>query len=396
MIGHQFTSLGPLPLSEGFSTTTTVMPAALEVAVHVFHRHSFCPPLEPIPNPFLPQACMIESDSDMDSEPHLSEALTETDNDTPPETPLRPTMEMDNGDHFVKREAKELELEDSSCSRTPVMPAPAHFSEPLHLATPNPIRPVPHAIRLFGCTKLDEEDKGYDSEREGRPGLPRLRSFQLSNASQDKTCMKRPGLPRRAASFIIGHSGERISTDTPRSGLQSSPRPRQSSPLVPLDTNQPVLDMINWSTRPLTLEEIFGHPLSPEEEALLLSDLIAHPLENLDVPAPAKDRSNEATGLGLGLPVSLEGDTWRIPTVVPRQPNTESPPPECANTPSISPIHCDDLDLSPLSLPAPLISPAMTDWSRWDAFSEVEDRILYALETGTWSDESLVGVHPTL
>ncbi|CAE6489870.1 unnamed protein product [Rhizoctonia solani] len=364
------------------------MPAPLEVVVHVFHHHSFYPPMEPIVDP---RAYMMGSDSDMDSEPHLSEALTETDNDTPPETPLRPTMELGSADNLAKHEMKQSE--DSS--RTPVMPAPAHFSEPLQLATPNPIRPVPYAIRSFGCTRMEEEDRGYDSEREGRPGFPRYRSFQSPSATQEKTCAKRPALPRRAASFMVRQSGEGMSTPTSRSGFQSSPRPRQPSPLVPLDVCQPVLDAVDWSTELPSLEEMFGHPLSPEEEAQLLSDLIACPLEIIDVPTPAKDRSNEATGLGLGLPLSLEGDTWRTPTVVPRQQNVDSSP-ECTDTPGISPVLCDDSDLSPLTLPLPLVSPAMTDWSQWDVFSEIDDKILYALETGTWSDEALAGINPML
>ncbi|KDN49844.1 hypothetical protein RSAG8_01909, partial [Rhizoctonia solani AG-8 WAC10335] len=155
--------------------------------------------------------------------------------------------------------------------------------------------------------------------------------------------------------------------------------------MAPLDTNLPVPDSVDWSTELPTLEEIFGHPLSPEEQNF------DHP----DPDPPVKDRSNGATGLGLGLPTSLEGDTWRIPTMVPRyEVPIEWSPPESADTPGISPVLCDDLDLSPLSLPLPLISPAMTDWSRWDAFSEVDNRILYALETGTWGDEALAGIHP--
>ncbi|CAE6526880.1 unnamed protein product [Rhizoctonia solani] len=371
------------------------MPAPLEVVAHVFHHHSFYPLMVPITDPVSPQTYMAESDSDMDSEPHLSETLTETENDTPPETPLRATMGLDVTNHFPKREIKQNE--DSSCTRTPKMPAPPHFSEPLHLATPNPIRPVPHAIRSFGCTALDEEDRGYDSEREGRPGLPRFRSFQSPNATPDKAGVKRPGLPRRPTSFIVRQSGEETSTPTLTSGLPSSPRLRQPSPMAPLDMNLPVPDSVDWSTELPTLEEIFGHPLSPEEQVQLLTDLMSSPLENFDHPdpdPPVKDRSNGATGLGLGLPTSLEGDTWRIPTMVPRQLTIEWSPPESADTPGISPVLCDDLDLSPLSLPLPLISPAMTDWSRWDVFSEVDNRILYALETGTWGDEALAGIHP--
>ncbi|CAE7131438.1 unnamed protein product [Rhizoctonia solani] len=367
------------------------MPAPLEVVVHAFHHHSVYSPMEPVVNP-LPRVHMAESDSDMDSEPHLSETLTETDNDTPPETPLRATMGLDQVGHFSKCEMKENED-----SRTPKMPAPPHFSEPLHLATPNPIRPVPHAIRSFGCTGMDEEDKGYDSEREGRPGLPRFRSFQSPNVTPDKTIVKRPALPRRAVSFVVRQPGQGASTPTFRSGLQSSPRPRQVSPMAPLDTNIPVPDSVDWSTELPTLDEIFGHPLSPEEQVQLLSDLLLSPLEDFEFPSPilpSKDRSNEATGLGLGLPAALEGDTWRIPTVVARQPNGGSSPPQSADTPGISPVLCDDSDLSPLSLPLPLISPAMTDWGRWDVFSEVDDQILYALETGTWDDAMLAGINP--
>ncbi|CAE6397444.1 unnamed protein product [Rhizoctonia solani] len=365
------------------------MPAPLQVVVHVFHHHSFYPPMEPI---IIPHAYMMESDSDMDSEPHLSETLTETDNDTPPETPLRATMGLNSIDHMPKCEQNE---DSSSCNRTPMMPAPPHFSEPLHLATPNPIRPVPHAIRSFGCG-LDEEDKGYDSEREGRPGLPRLRSFQSPNVTPDKTSAKRSGVPRRA-SFVIRRSGEETSTPTLRSGLQVSPRPHQPSPMAPLDTNLSAPDSDGWSTELPTLEEIFGHPLSPEEQVQLLSDLMSSPLENVDFSAPlvpVKNRSNESTGLGLGLPVSLEGDTWRVPTVVPRQPTIDLSPPLSADTPGISPVLCDDSDLSPLTLPLPLISPAMTDWSQWDVFSEVDNRILYALESGTWGEDTLAGIHP--
>ncbi|KAH7325274.1 hypothetical protein B0J17DRAFT_681734 [Rhizoctonia solani] len=357
------------------------MPAPLEVVVHVFHHHSFYLPMEPVFDPFIPQAHM-EFDSDMDSEPHLSEALTETDNDTPPETPLRATMGLDAEDNLAKCEIDQNE--DS----------PAHFSEPLHLATPNPIRPVPYAIRSFGCTNLDEEDRGYDSEREGRPGLPRFRSFQSSNITPDKTNAKRPGLPRRAASFVVRQPGEGLSTPTLKPEFQPS---HSHSPIVPLDDRQSVSNSPDWSSELPTLEEIFGHPLSPEEEAQLFSELLASPLESLDVDAsPVKDRCNEATGLGLGLPTSFEDDTWRFPTMVPRQPNIESSPPECADTPGISPVLCDDLDLSPLSLPVPLVSPAMAEWSRWDVFSEVDNRILYALETGTWSEEALAGINPML
>ncbi|CUA72668.1 hypothetical protein RSOLAG22IIIB_04988 [Rhizoctonia solani] len=371
-----------LPPVQGHSTQPRfLMPASLQVAVHVSHHHSFYPPMEPT---FIPQTYMVESDSDMDSEPHLSETHTETENDTPPETPLRATMGVD---HLTKCETKHIE--DSSCVRTPMMPAPPHFSEPLHLATPNPIRPVPRAIRSFGCMGLDEDDRGYDSEREGRPGLPRFRSFQSPGVTPDKANAKKPGLPRRATSFAIRRSGEEASIPS----LSSSPRLHQPSPLPVLDTNIPAPD---WATDLPTLEEIFGHPLSPEEQVQLLSDLLLSPLDDFEFPAPVlspKDRSNEATGLGLGFPVSLEGDTWRIPTVVPGHFPIDSSPPQSADTPGISPVLCDDSDLSPLSLPLPLVSPAMTDWSQWDVFTEVDNRILYALETGTWGDEALAGIN---
>ncbi|CAE6448477.1 unnamed protein product [Rhizoctonia solani] len=378
------------------------------LVIHVFHHHSFSSPMEPVFGPFIPQSSYtMESDSDMDSNPHLSEGFTETDNDTPPETPLRPAMGLGGEDQYTQCVMKQDQ--NASCARTPVMPAPARFSEPIQIATPNPIRPVPYAIRSFGCSNMDEEDRGYDSEREGRPGFRRFHSFQSLNSGQDKMVAKRPGLPTRAASFMVRQPGEGRSTPTSRSGFRCSPRfrqhefqyslrPRQPSPMVPINSNEPAPDIVGCSVEIPTPEEIFGHPLSPEEEAQLWSDLMTCPLESIDVPVPApiiKDRSNERTGLGLGLPPSVEGDTWRVPTVVPRQPTIDSSP-ECADTPGISPVLYDDADLSPLTLPQPLISPAMTPWGNWDVFFEVDNRILYALETGTWSDEALTVINPML
>ncbi|CCO33335.1 hypothetical protein BN14_07410 [Rhizoctonia solani AG-1 IB] len=361
--------------------------------------------MEPVFDPFVPRRSTMESDSDMDSNPHLSEGFTETDNDTPPETPLRATMGLGNEDQYTECGIKPDQ--NASCARTPVMPAPARFSEPLQIATPNPIRPVPYAIRSFGCSNLDEEDRGYDSEREGRPGFRRFRSFQSLATEHDKNIAKRPGLPTRAASFVVRKPGEGrfASTSGPgfhffQHGFHNSPRPRQPSPMIPISSNEPIPDTVGCSAEVPALEEILGHPLSHEEEAQLWSDLMTCPLENIDVPALApaplvKNRSNESTGLGLGLPASIEADTWRVATVVPRGPAVDSSP-QCADTPGISPVLYDDTDLSPLTLPRPLVSPAMTPWGNWDVFSEVDNRILYALETGTWSDEALSGINPML
>ncbi|GAB1525216.1 hypothetical protein RhiTH_008373 [Rhizoctonia solani] len=397
------------------------MSTSPQVVIRIFHHDDFTP-LEPAFGPFLHRSNMMESDSDIDSNPHLSEGFTETDNDTPPETPLRAKIELTGEDQCTQHRTKEAQ--NGSCGRTPVMPAPAHFSEPLQIATPDPIRPVPYAIRSFGCSKLEEDDRGYDSEREGRPGLRKFRSFQSLAIEQDKPAAKRPGLPTRATSFVVRQPGGGKSTVTsgpvtyhsPRfhkHGFQYSPRPPHPTPMVPINSNQPIPDIAGCSAEVPPLEDNFGHPLSPEEEAQLWSDLVTCPLEDADPPATdskAKDRSNESTGLGLGLPVALEGGAWRMLATVPRQSAgmlDKSPrghsnnliadySPECANTPGIYPILYDDRDLSPLNLPQPLVSPAMTEWGNWDIFYEVDDKILYALEMGTWSDEMLAGINPML
>ncbi|KAF8751509.1 hypothetical protein RHS01_08469 [Rhizoctonia solani] len=328
------------------------MSTSPQVVIRIFHHDDFTP-LEPAFGPFLHRSNMMESDSDIDSNPHLSEGFTETDNDTPPETPLRAKIELTGEDQCTQHRTKEAQ--NGSCGRTPVMPAPAHFSEPLQIATPDPIRPVPYAIRSFGCSKLEEDDRGYDSEREGRPGLRKFRSFQ-------SLAIEQTNLLRNVLDYLL----ERL--------------------LLWFDSQegQDVRQKFRHS-------RIILDPLSPEEEAQLWSDLVTCPLEDADPPATdskAKDRSNESTGLGLGLPVALEGGAWRMLATVPRQSAgmlDKSPrghsnnliadySPECANTPGIYPILYDDTDLSPLNLPQPLVSPAMTEWGNWDIFYEVDDK----------------------
>ncbi|KAG9076406.1 hypothetical protein FS749_011817 [Ceratobasidium sp. UAMH 11750] len=126
------------------------------------------------------------SDSDLEP-PQLSETPNETENDTPPETPLRSSILMDNFEFSKFYGIKDLPTTSGSPSNKPVVP-PVHIAEPLIVANPHPIRPPLQSFRTFTLADRhvsQERDGGYDSEREGyhttvRPTLPRFRSYRRS------------------------------------------------------------------------------------------------------------------------------------------------------------------------------------------------------------------------
>lgn len=274
---------------------------------------------------FAPQPYAVEFDSDIEA-PQLSEAFTETDNDTPPETPSRPTMTLDSPDELQSCGIKEgcveipnnLGSSDSDMLHgSPIIPPPAHVSEPLVVATPHPIRPAVRSFRLFGA-ELDEEDAGYHSDHEfgpqptNRPKLPRIRSNHLApHSDQGRSGPVTPKLAHGLYSFLKQpreHGPSPLSTP-----IQAS-RPRASPFLGRPSHPPPVADAIHNLTRNIGDSLIGGHRpttgCDPIEEMEPSPDLGVLPNETVLSTCVRNDRSNEIPGLE---------DTWVTQTIAPMQ-----------------------------------------------------------------------------
>ncbi|KAB5591735.1 hypothetical protein CTheo_4849 [Ceratobasidium theobromae] len=391
--------------------------------------------LNPYPMAFALCSDAAESDSDMDA-PQLSDALTETENDTPPETPLRSTMMISAVDKCHSFDTKERfpEISNKSYSSnldvplirqagSPAIPPPAHVFEPLVVANPRPIRPAIHSFRSFGV-EFDEEDGGYHSEREGRPAnrpiLPRFRSYHLvPNSDQGRSIPVKPKLTHRASSFLVGqpreHGPSPLSTPTQGSGsFHSKPPPPHGRPRHPPPMDAPPAinfdsSIDNYSKGPgffihdNTSNELVGEAHPDSSKSSLVNLLV----DEAELSACVrKDRSNKSTGLGLGLPASLEGDTWRTPTAVPAQTNGQqliinlsgmeilnqiiaecalACVSNCMKAPGIHAIQCDDSDMSPLVLPGPIITCRPSANPADGSSSDMADALLQALEMGMWA-----------
>ncbi|KAG9127664.1 hypothetical protein FRC07_011048 [Ceratobasidium sp. 392] len=289
-----------------------------------------------------PGTCYSSDSEDLEP-PQLSETPNETENDTPPETPLRSSI-LDDFSF-----AKYYGIKD------PVVP-PVHIAQPLVVANPHPVRPPLHSFRTFPITERQisqEKDGGYDSEREApiRPSLPRFRSYRRS-----------PEVMMRSSPLTTPKLGTSAGILWANDG--SSPiakRPRHPPPPETRDFG------IQTDRTPFTaLEELLADP--NVDHAALWSRLVS-----TGIPFKAhKDRRNEVTGLGHGFPSSLAQDTSRIPTVVPKPrlpAGSENDPSRSwrpvdpfpaigLEAPIISPVEfSDEDDMSPITLPASVLSP---------------------------------------
>ncbi|QRV90296.1 hypothetical protein RhiJN_18314 [Ceratobasidium sp. AG-Ba] len=231
--------------------------------------------------------------SDSDLEPPLSfsdlTSPNETENDTPPETPLRASL-LDGPDIYKRDGTKDYAATGFNA---------VHVAEPLIVATPHPIRPPLPSFRTFTVAEQDK-DRGYDSERESfvRPPVPRFRSFRRSSEVARSSPLTTPSLGTSSGAFW--NANETVSP------VQK--RPRHPPPMdVP-----PRRDIGIQTESTLTpLEQLLDDP--ELDHAALWRGLIS-----TGTPFRLnKDRSNQATGLGRGLPLGLAQDTSRVPTVVP-------------------------------------------------------------------------------
>lgn len=287
------------------------------------------------------------SDSDLEL-PQLSRSQTETENDTPPETPLRSRIPLDmtGVEYGLKKSDNHILDGTDAIGCRGAVPPPACIFQPLSLVTPNPTRPSLHYFHSFGIDN-DEEDCGYDSEREGRgvarPTLSRFRTFRRGaedtssvNYGGSKVDIKQPGfslISKEAHDLVPSPlSTPKLDGKQFQDGSPSLPkRPRHPSPIehslldsapqfTALDEGLVMQNADVESTRGAlsSIREMLA-TLDLDQEALKLG------LSGMGVPIRVqKDRRNTVTGLGLGRPSTLEEDNWRIPTVVPAAATSES------------------------------------------------------------------------
>ncbi|KAG8741491.1 hypothetical protein FRC10_002742 [Ceratobasidium sp. 414] len=257
------------------------------------------------------------SDSDLEP-PHLSETPNETENDTPPETPLRSSILMDDFQFSKFYGIKDSSTTCGSLVNKPIV-LPVHIAEPLIVANPHPIRPSLQSFRTLTLADRhapQERDGGYDSECEGhhatvRPTLPRFRSHRRSPEGMiSSSPLTTPKLGAGLGTEEFWNNG---------GGSPISRRPRHPPPMdIPSALVNERRD-VGTQTDPIRKDFMLAS----------LGDLFADP--NLDHAAlwrglvstgvpfrVQKDRKNEATALGHGWPSSLAEDTSRIPTIVPK------------------------------------------------------------------------------
>ncbi|QRV75573.1 hypothetical protein RhiJN_03588 [Ceratobasidium sp. AG-Ba] len=231
--------------------------------------------------------------SDSDLEPPLSfsdlTSPNETENDTPPETPLRDSL-LDGPEILKSHRAK-----DNTATGFKTV----HVAEPLIVATPHPIRPPLPSFRTFSVAEQDN-DRGYDSERETfiRPLVPRFRSFRRASEVARSSPLTTPSLGTSSGAFWNANKNF--------SPVQK--RPRHPPPLD-LPSRHDIGVQTDSAVSPL--EQLLDDPRL--DHAALWRGLIS-----TGIPFRLnKDRSNQATRLGRGLPSGLAQDTSRVPTVVP-------------------------------------------------------------------------------
>ncbi|KAG8695414.1 hypothetical protein FRC12_006949 [Ceratobasidium sp. 428] len=309
------------------------------------------------------------SDSDLEP-PQLSETPNETENDTPPETPLRSSI-LDDFSFTKYYGIKDTSTRNGTSGNKALIP-PVHIAEPLVVATPHPIRPSFQSFRSFPAVerhRSQERDVGYDSEREGpiRPSLPRFRSWRRSPEVMKSSPLTTPKLGTSSGAGIFWNNDG------------SSPvakRPRHPPPMDVPQSERRDIGIQTDRTILSSLEDLLADP--DIDHAALWRGIVS-----TGVPFRVrKDRRNAMTGLGRGWPSDLAQDTSRIPTVVPRPENELFPAwlgswrsdelggiravdpilapsrPLSMNAPVIGPVEfSDEDDMSPIALPESVLSP---------------------------------------
>ncbi|KAF8602928.1 hypothetical protein BDV93DRAFT_557107 [Ceratobasidium sp. AG-I] len=331
--------------------------------------------------PLDPASRSYTSDSDLEL-PQLSGSQTETENDTPPETPLRSRIPLRNSECyscFGSSGGFVLSgLDEVGCSA--VVPPPAHVFRPLSLITPSPIRASLNSFSSFGILNHDE-DYGYDSEHEervsARPAPLRLQSFRRGTREPPRTGHNefRSNFSQMAFSSISKETRSTVSSPvtTPKLGGKpfegASPslpnRPRHPSP-IEICSFDSAFRLFN---RNEDLATGYSGAGSPRSMLSSVKDMIASPdldqealrrgLISTGVPFRVhKDRRNAATGLGLGWPLALRADNCSVPAMVSvtvtNQPSPRNP--VLLKAPKISPVKWEDEDMSPLTLPLSMFS----------------------------------------
>ena len=316
--------------------TATITRQVSSLSLQVTFSASMTASLKCFPLRYASLSYMFDSDLEF---PQLSGSQTETENDTPPETPLRSRIPLKSSDFYSCSKnsgGRVLDgLDIDGCSA--VVPPPTHVCQPLSLATPNPIRRYVNPSRSFVVTDHDE-DYGYDSEHEGLVSARplRLRSFRHVTRETSRTCYNKSGLSFSRASALSTDvstpSGILSSLSTPKLDWKpfqgASPslpsRPRHPSPTEPCSQESALqLSTLNKDSVP-----VYGGTQSSRSISGSVREVLAAP--DLDQEALQrglastgvsfrvhKDRRNTASGLGLGWPSVLPADNCRVPTVVP-------------------------------------------------------------------------------